>query len=94
MSLSGFVLPYACAGIAAVVLWGTFARNRWGINLGRITCPRCLRPIPNPGGLSGLQQRLFGGGTCSECKTLVDKWGHEIMPGHRDRIKSLSKRRR
>jgi len=72
----------------ALVAWGTVARNRWGLHLGRVACPRCLRTVPKPGGLRGLRQTLLGGGTCPECKTLVDKWGREIMPRHRDRVKA------
>ena len=75
-------------GIAAIllVLWGTFNRNRWGFNFGKLLCPRCLRPIPRPQGVPSLRQLIFGGGTCSECHTVVDKWGRERMPGHRYRV--------
>ena len=84
MSSTLFLLLYVCAGVIAVVAWGTLTRNRLGVNLGRLACPRCLRSIPG----AGLRQRVFGGARCAECKTLVNKWGREIMPGHRDRVQS------
>ncbi|HVZ84866.1 MAG TPA: hypothetical protein VG893_14415 [Terracidiphilus sp.] len=77
-----------CLGVLALAAWGTVARTRWGVNFRRVNCPRCLHPIPRPGGIAGLRQALFGGGQCAECKTLVNKWGREIMPSHSDRIKA------
>lgn len=84
MNSTAFLLLYVCAGLVAVVAWGTFARNRLGVNFGRIACPRCLRSIPG----AGLRQRVFGRAKCAECKTLVDKWGREIMPSHKDRVQA------
>jgi hypothetical protein len=88
VDLIGLFLIFVGAGIIALIAWGTVSRNQWGINFGRVACPRCLHRIPNPGGPRGWMQRLFGGGRCAECKTLVTKWGREIMPSHRDRIKA------
>ncbi|HZB87428.1 MAG TPA: hypothetical protein VE291_02115 [Terracidiphilus sp.] len=76
------------AGAVLLVLWGTLVRNRWGLHFGKVNCPRCLRPIPNPGGMAGMRQVLLGGGSCAECGTIVDKWGREIMPNRSDRIKA------
>ncbi len=77
-----------CLGAIGLVARGTIARNRWGLNLGKVNCPRCLRSVYKPGGIAGLWQSLFGGGRCTECKTLVNKWGREIMPSHKDRVKT------
>lgn len=88
MKLVELGLLVGCAGVAILVVWGTLARNSWGVNLGRVACPRCLRRIPSPGGVAGLRQKLLGGGQCAECKTLVNKWGREIMPSHKDRLKA------
>lgn len=88
MILAGWLVICGCVGAVALVLWGTLERNSWGLNFGRVACPRCLRAIPNPGGLRGLWQKLFGGGICTECRTVVDKWGREIMPSHSDRVKT------
>lgn len=30
----------------ALVIWGTHERNRWGINLEAVSCPRCNTPLP------------------------------------------------
>jgi hypothetical protein len=88
VNLAEIVLACLCLVAIVLVVWGTIERNRWGLRFGRVACPRCLRTIPCPGGLHGLRQTLFGGGTCAVCKTLVDKWGREIMPRHRDRVKA------
>ncbi len=88
MTMAVTALVLLCAGAIVLVLWGTIARNRWGLNLGKVNCPRCLRTVPKPGGMVGLWQSLFGGGQCPECKTLVNKWGREIMPRHKDRVKA------
>lgn len=91
MSLTVWVVLFGCLGAVVLALWGTLERNRWGLNFGRVACPRCLRTIPNPGGLRGLRLRLLGGGACAECKTIVNKWGREIMPSHDDRIKAQNR---
>ncbi len=84
------VLLFALAAAAVLVVWGTAARNRWGLHFGRVLCPRCLRPIP----ADGLGSLLFGGRQCPECDTVVDKWGREIMPSHKDRIRAQNSARR
>lgn len=91
VSLTVWVVLFGCMGAVVLALWGTLERNRWGLNFGRVVCPRCLRTIPNPSGLRGLRQKLFGGGACAECKTIVNKWGREIMPNHGDRIKAQNR---
>lgn len=90
MSPAQLVLLFVLAAVAVLVLWGTVARNRWGLNLGRVLCPRCLRPIP----AGSLGRLLFGGRQCPECDTIVDKWGREIMPSRKDRVKAQNSARR
>lgn len=85
MTTAVTALVLLCIIAATLVVWGTIARNRWGLNFGSVNCPRCLHRIPGSG---SLRQALFGGGRCAECKTLVDKWGREIMPRHNDRVKA------
>jgi hypothetical protein len=86
MTVALFLVACAAIGALLLVAWGTVNRNRWGVNFGKLLCPRCLRRIPRPQGPPSLRQILFGGGTCSECHTVVDKWGRERMPGHRYRV--------
>ena len=81
MNLTAFLVLYVCAGLIALIAWGTLTRNRLGVNLGKVPCPRCLRAIPE----ASLSQRIFGGARCPACKTLVNKWGREIMPSRKDK---------
>ena len=90
MSPLAVALLLIVAAAAVLVVSGTLARNRWGINLSRVLCPRCLRPIP----ASSLSKFLFGNRQCPECDTVVDKWGREIMPSRKDRVKARESARR
>ena len=69
-----------CLGAAAIVtlVWGTIARNRWGINTGVVFCPRCHTQLPQVRRPESLQQILWGGGRCPACGAEVDKWGREL----------------
>ncbi len=66
------------AGIL-LVAYGTFAKNRWGINLQPVSCPRCKRPLPPVRKPQMLRQSLWGGWTCAACRAEVDKWGREVV---------------
>ena len=61
-----------------VIAYGTFARNRWGINLRPVSCPRCRTPLPRLRKPETLRQSLWGGWTCPACGVEVDKWGREV----------------
>jgi hypothetical protein len=69
-----------CLGAAAILIlaWGTVRKNRWGINTGVVSCPRCHTQLPRVRKPESLQQVLWGGGTCPICGTEVDKWGREL----------------
>ena len=68
-----------------MVVWGTLAKNSLGFNLKNLHCPRCIRPISRGRGLTRLWRLLAGGASCSECLTVMDKWGRERLPGEKDR---------
>ncbi len=61
-----------------VVLYGTILRNRWGINLEPVSCPRCGTLPPHTREPRTVRQAMWGGWTCTTCGTEVDKWGQEI----------------
>lgn len=61
----------------AVLLWGTVTKNRWGINLGHVSCSRCNTSLPKTRPPRSLHQRLWGGWTCPSCGAEIDKWGRE-----------------
>src|SRR5437667_8627000 len=73
-----------------LVIYCTFARNRWGINVGPVFCPCCKASLPSIRPPQNLRQTLWGGGTCTKCGTEVDKWGREAPSQRRpDSTKSL-----
>ncbi len=61
-----------------LVIYGTIRKNRWGINLEPVNCPRCKQPMPQVRKPMSLSQTLWGGGTCVRCGCEMDKWGREI----------------
>ncbi len=65
---AGIVLP----------IYGTVTKNRWGINLRQVTCPRCSATAPTVRLPRSLAQALWGGWTCSGCGCDMDKWGRQI----------------
>lgn len=63
-----------------MVIYGSFTKNRWGINPDRVFCPHCKTPMPTLRTPKTVQQCLWGGGTCSACGIEVDKWGRDQSP--------------
>jgi hypothetical protein len=61
-----------------LVVHGTIAKTRWGINLTPVSCPKCGSPVPQVRHPENAQQALWGGGTCVKCGAEVDKWGREV----------------
>ncbi len=61
-----------------LVIHGSFAKNRWGINLDPVRCSHCGTPLPTIRKPTSFRQTLWGGSTCSVCGTEVDKWGREV----------------
>ncbi len=61
-----------------LVVYGTIAKNRWGINDNPVVCPHCNRRFPQIREPQNLRQALWGGGTCVNCGTEVDKWGRAL----------------
>lgn len=61
-----------------LVVHGTYARNRWGINLQHFDCPRCHAPMPKVRKARSRRERLWGGATCEKCGCEMDKWGNPI----------------
>jgi hypothetical protein len=75
------LLIFTC-GVLAVgfvaVIYGTLAKNRWGINSGSVSCPRCNSMLPQAREPRSLRQSMWGGWTCPNCGVEVDKWGREV----------------
>ncbi len=75
-----FVVIFGLLAIGMVLLiYGTIAKNRWGINTNPVFCPRCNTPFPRIRQPENIRQALWGGGRCAKCGTEVDKWGRELV---------------
>jgi hypothetical protein len=61
-----------------LVLYGSFARNRWGINAESLNCPCCYTAVPPVRKPKSVRETLWGGGTCNRCGCKMDKWGRQI----------------
>ena len=70
-----FLFIVVLIGGLVMLFYGTFARNRWGINLDTLSCPSCGTPRPAFRKPLSLKQAMWGGGTCHVCGTEFDKWG-------------------
>jgi hypothetical protein len=73
-----YVVLAALAILAGLVIHGTIVKNRWGINLRRITCPNCGQEMPRIRTPASGSEALWGGTTCPNCQCQVDKWGRRI----------------
>ena len=61
-----------------LVSYGTLAKNNWGINLDRVSCPRCKTALPQVRVPRTRRETIWGGWTCPTCRAEVDKWGREL----------------
>jgi hypothetical protein len=59
-------------------IYGTIAKNKWGINLDPVSCPRCNTQLPQVRKPRNVRQAMWGGGNCPRCGIETDKWGREI----------------
>jgi hypothetical protein len=64
-------------GLVSVV-YGTFTRNRWGVNFKEVNCPGCHALVPKVRKPKSRYQMLWGGWTCDKCGCEMDKWGNVI----------------
>jgi hypothetical protein len=61
-----------------LVAHGTAAKNRWGMNLEPVHCPRCDERPPRGRRPHTLREMLWGGWTCRSCGCPIDKWGRQM----------------
>jgi hypothetical protein len=75
-----FLLIAGFFTVAMVLLvYGTIARNRRGINFSVVSCPRCKTPLRQTRVPKSSHQAIWGGYTCAACRVEVDKWGRQIL---------------
>ena len=80
MELGGLVFVAIVFGLI-MIFAGTKGKEKWGINLGTVTCPRCKTPQPKARTPQNTRQALWGGSTCV-CGCEMDKWGREVAPSN------------
>ncbi len=68
------------AGFLLVVVSSIIGKGKFGINFQKVICPKCGSPVPTARKPANLQQALWGGWTCQQCSTEIDKWGNQINP--------------
>jgi hypothetical protein len=61
-----------------LVAYGTAVRNKWGINLQPVHCPRCHTAVPRVRKPKSRREALWGGATCDGCGCQMDKWGRQL----------------
>jgi len=87
MHATPLLVLFAIAGLVWFVVFpilGTTLKDKWGINLHRVSCPRCGTPMPVVRKPASMSQALLGGWTCPNCRCEVDKWGRNISPPAHD----------
>ena len=58
--------------------------SKLGINLSRVYCPNCNEKQPIVRKPANERQALYGGNTCKNCGTEMDKFGMEINDENMD----------
>lgn len=81
--LSSLIMSFI---VIALLVHGTYAKNRWGLNFDPVFCPRCNTRAPEPPEPRSFRQARWGEWTCPACGTEVDKWGRELAPPRPGRV--------
>jgi hypothetical protein len=74
----GAMIAVVLAILVALVIYGTIAKNKWGINLRPVSCPNCGTPVPRTRTPNSSRQALWGGYACPKCGCEMDKWGRPL----------------
>ena len=71
------------AVVVGGLIYGSIRKTNWGINFSRVSCPKCGTRAPVFRKPTSGSKAMWGGYTCSNCGTLMDKWGRELpAPPH------------
>lgn len=60
-----------------LIVKDTSNKDKWGINTEKIYCPVCNIEIDYFRKPKNIRQLLWGGYTCKNCHTEIDKWGNK-----------------
>ena len=72
--VSGFIFYVVAKGLSK--FWPR--SGRMGINLEKVSCPQCGEKMSQVRKPANISQALWGGWTCGECGTEMDKYGERI----------------
>jgi hypothetical protein len=73
-----YIIAVALAIFLGLILYGTIVKNKWGLNLRRVSCPNCGTEMPRVRAPASITEALWGGLTCPKCKCQMDKWGRRL----------------
>jgi hypothetical protein len=72
----GSIIVVVALVFFVIIVYGTVAKTKWGINLSRIQCPTCGKTQSRgPRVPADAYEAKWGGMTCADCATKMDKWG-------------------
>jgi hypothetical protein len=79
------IIGALCVGVPAVIVLvivsSSNRQGKMGINLRAVACPKCQTPQPTFRKSANFRQMLWGGWTCAQCGTELDKWGQPTARG-------------
>ena len=79
------MLIYGATFVVVVMgfVYASRGKTRWGINFSRVSCPNCGAAQPAVRTPKNRQEVMWGGYTCAQCGTKMDKWGRVRMQPQR-----------
>jgi hypothetical protein len=78
MEILAYVVLVALAILLGLIVHGTIVKNRWGVNLRRLSCPNCGAQMPRVRTPASGTEAMWGGQTCPNCGCQMDKWGRRL----------------
>ncbi|ACU03971.1 hypothetical protein Phep_1762 [Pedobacter heparinus DSM 2366] len=78
MGIDIIIITIVVLGMTIWFIDQTRRKTKYGINLRTVYCPVCKTKQPRFRKPLNDRQKMYGGGTCSNCKTEMDKYGDVI----------------
>ena len=78
MEMLAYIVAAALVILLGLIIHGTIVKNRWGINLGTVVCPKCQTEMPRVRAPASGAEAVWGGYTCPKCGCKMDKWGRQL----------------
>jgi hypothetical protein len=78
MEMLVYLIAVALVILLGLTIYGTIVKNRWGLNLRRVSCPNCGTEMPRVRAPTSGTEAMWGGLTCPKCGCRMDKWGRQL----------------